>query len=111
MIIIYIFVKIIFKMLLLMKDLQDKLLDLMPLVYISNDKKSIFFRYEDIEQDHVYDYITESEYYHLIKKLMNMMIEIVNTDIKSLDRDFENDIFPQLIKELRKEKLEKILRR
>ena len=65
----------------LLKDIETKLLDLMPLIYVSKDRKSVFFYYPDIEQDHVYDYITESEYYHLIKILMNMMIEFVNTDI------------------------------
>ena len=93
----------------LLKDIETKLLDLMPLICVSKDRKSVFFYYPDIEYDHVYDYITECGYYNLIKKLMDRIVDIINSDVKSLDRDYEKDVFPQLIKELRKEKLEKIL--
>ena len=95
----------------LFKDIQDKLLVLLPLIDITKDEKHVIFYYPDIEYDSSYDYITMCGDYNLIKKLMDRIIVIINNDLKYLDLDFEKDVFPQLIKELRKEKLENILKK
>ena len=92
-----------------MIELRNKLLELIPLLNITNDRKKVIFQYAFIEHDYSYIHITECGYYNLIKKLMKRIVDMINDDMKTLDRDFEKDIFPQLIKELRKEKLTKLL--
>ena len=92
-------------------DLRNKLLDLLPMIDLSRNNNYFIFYCSYVEHNNKYTYITKCGYYNLIKKLMYRIIELINNDRGVLDKDFENDIFPQLIKELRKEKLEKILRR
>lgn len=92
-----------------MIELRNKLFELLPLLNITNDRRRVIFQYAFIEHDYSYIHITECGYYSLIKKLMNRIVELINEDRTILDRDFEKDVFPQLIRELRREKLNKIL--
>ena len=92
-----------------MIELRNKLFELLPLLNITNDRTRVIFQYAFIEHDYSYTHITECGYYPLIKKLMNRIVELINVDRNTLDRDFEKDVFPQLIRELRREKLNKIL--
>ena len=81
------------------EDIRNKLSDLTKMLSISNDRKKVIFQYAFIDHDPEFDYITESSEYPLLKRMIDRIVEMINEDKNNLNRDFEDDIFIQLLNE------------